>query len=132
MFSGITQSIYRCSVAISHSGTMGLKRSGNAGMPFRTTSVLDDPTWRTTQFNSLLPLWMLIANGLHMRQSISQICASHSARYSGPPQTCSAVEYPMKFPRCNNGTAMQSHRHCWTGIVAAVIAFPLAIKEVPS
>ena len=43
-----------------------LKRSGKAGMPFRTTSVQDDPTWRKTQFNSLLPCWMLIADGLRM------------------------------------------------------------------
>ena len=42
----------------------GLKRSVKAGMPFRTTSVQDDPTWRTTQFNSLLTCWMLIAVGL--------------------------------------------------------------------
>ena len=43
-----------------------LKRSGRAGMPFRTTSVQDDPTWRTTQFNSLLPCWMLIADALRV------------------------------------------------------------------
>ncbi|KAJ4445762.1 hypothetical protein ANN_12447 [Periplaneta americana] len=33
-------------------------------MPFRITSIQDDPAWRTTQFNSLLPCWMLIADGL--------------------------------------------------------------------
>ena len=25
------------------------------------------------------------------------------------------VGYPLKFRRCNNGTAMQLHRPCWTG-----------------
>ena len=44
----------------------GLKRSGKARMPFRTTSAQDDPTWKTTPFNSLLPCWMLIADGLHV------------------------------------------------------------------
>ena len=34
-----------------------LKRSGKAGMQFRTTSVQDDPMWKTTQINSLLPCW---------------------------------------------------------------------------
>ena len=38
----------------------GLKCSGKAGMPFRTLFVQEDPTWRTTQFNYLLPYWMLI------------------------------------------------------------------------
>ena len=52
--------MWRCSTAISHSGMMDSECSGKAGMPFRTTSVQDDPTWRTTQFNSLLPCWMLI------------------------------------------------------------------------
>ena len=32
-----------------------LKRSKKAELPFRTTSVQDIPTWRTTKFNSLLP-----------------------------------------------------------------------------
>ena len=47
----------------------GLKRSGKAGMPFRTTSVQDDPTCRTTQFNSLLPRQMLVADGLCVSRS---------------------------------------------------------------
>ena len=38
-----------------------LKRSGKEGIPFRTTAVQNDPTWRTTQFNSLLSCWMQIA-----------------------------------------------------------------------
>ena len=29
----------------------------------------------------------------------------------------------MKFPRCNNGTAMHSHRPCWTGINGKVTTF---------
>ena len=36
----------------------GLKCSRKVGMPFRTTSIQDNPTWRTTQFNFLLLRWM--------------------------------------------------------------------------
>ena len=46
----------------------GLKRSGKAGMSFRTTSVQDDPTWRRTQINSLVSCWMLIAERLRVSQ----------------------------------------------------------------
>ena len=33
------------------------------------------------------------------------------------------VGYPMKFPRCNNGTTMQSNRPCWTGSKGKVTTF---------
>ena len=56
--------MWRCSVAISHSDMMGLTRSGRSGLQFRTISVQDDPTWRIKELNSLLPCWMLIADGL--------------------------------------------------------------------
>ncbi|KAJ4426052.1 hypothetical protein ANN_27679 [Periplaneta americana] len=60
----------------------------------------DDPAWRTTQFNSLLPCWMLITDGLRTFWATAKI---------------QGVGYPMKYPRFNNGTTMQSHRPCWTG-----------------
>ena len=31
--------------------------------------------------------------------------------------------YPMKFPRCSNGTVMQLHRPCWTGTKGKVTTF---------
>ena len=55
MFSGTAWSMWRCSVAISHSGVIGLTHSEKAA-----NSVQDDPTWRTTEFNSLFPCPMLI------------------------------------------------------------------------
>ena len=61
-----------CHIAEWHDG---LKCSGKAGMPFRTTSIKDDPMWRTSQINSLLPCWMLIADGLHVsKQQKSEYC----------------------------------------------------------
>ena len=86
--------------------TPWLKRFGKAGMPFRTTSIQDDTKWRTIQFISLLPCWMLIADGLRVgcsgSRSMSQNCAQHSTWHYGLPQTCSPLD-PMKFLKCNNG-----------------------------
>ena len=31
--------------------------------------------------------------------------------------------YPMKFPRCNNGTTKLSHRPCWTSTKGKVMTF---------
>ena len=88
----------RCHTAQWHDG---LKRSGNAGMPFRTTSIQDNSIWRTTQFNSLLPVGCLsqmdcgwIISG---SRSMSQKCAPHSARYSGLPQNCNALDTRSNF-----------------------------------
>ena len=56
-----------------------VKRSGKAGMPLRTTSVQDDPTWITTRFNSCFPVvcWSLMdCTWVSSRiRSLSQICA---------------------------------------------------------
>ena len=56
-------------------------------------------------------------------RSMSQNRAQNSARHFELPQTCSAFGYPMKFPKCNNGTAMQSHRPCWTSTKGKVTTF---------
>ena len=41
------------------------------------------------------------------------------------PQSCSAMDRAdlVKFPRYNNDTAMQSHRHCWTGTKGKATTF---------
>ena len=57
------------------------------------------------------------------RQCMSQSCAPHSARYSGLSQTCSTFWIPMKFLKCNNGTAMQSQKPWWTGTKGKVNTF---------
>ena len=70
----------------------GLKRSRKAGMPFRTTFVHDYPTWRTTNFNSLLPCRMLIGS-----LSMSENCAPHSALNSGLQQIFIELHNPRHF-----------------------------------
>ncbi|KAJ4432887.1 hypothetical protein ANN_21526 [Periplaneta americana] len=60
---------------------MGLHEAcADAALPYHTVArwvkafregrdvVQDNPVWRTTQFNSLLPCWMLIANGLRLHR----------------------------------------------------------------
>ena len=72
----------------------GSKRSGKTGTPFRTTSAQEDPTWRTTQFKSLFPCSVRVSSG---SRSMSQNYVSHSARHSGLPRTCSALDTPCNF-----------------------------------
>ena len=88
-------------------------------MPFRMTSVQAVPMWRTTVFNSLLPSWILIADGLRVswqRKSnyVTKLCSTFWTTFR-VTANLQSVRYPMKFPRVNNGTAMQSHRPYWTG-----------------
>ena len=64
--------MWRFSVAISHSGTV-VKAFREGRMPFRTTSVQINPTWRTTQLNSLLPCWMVIVDGLYVKLALRWI-----------------------------------------------------------
>ena len=78
-----------------------LKLSGKAEITFRTTSLLDDPTWRTTQLASWFPdgcIWPMdcawVNSGI---LSMSQNCAPHSARHSGLPQTCSPLDTQLNF-----------------------------------
>ena len=77
----------------------GLKRLGKTGMPFRTTSVQDEPTRRTTEFNSLRPYWIDARSPMDCTwvssgsRSMSQNCVPHSA-HSGLPQICSALDTP--------------------------------------
>ena len=94
--------------------------SGKAGMTFWITSVHDDPMWRATQFKALLPCWMLIADG---RELAVENCAPYSARHSGLPQKFQRVGYAIEFPICKSGTAMQSHRPCWTDTTGTVTTF---------
>ena len=97
MFSG-TVAIERCHITQWHDG---LKRYGKAGMLFKTTSVQDTTTWRTTQFTPCFPFgcWLpmdceWVSSG---SQSMSQNCAPHSARHSGLLQTCSLLYTPWNF-----------------------------------
>ena len=73
MFSGTVRNmaIQHCHIAQWHEG---LKCSGKAEMLFRTASIQDDPSWRTTNCNSLLPCWMLIANGVCELAAEVRIC----------------------------------------------------------
>ena len=105
----------------------GLKHSGKAGMPFRTTSIYDNPTWRTTRFNSLLPGWILIADGLHLSyqwksEYITKLYPTF-CKTVWVTTNLRCVGYPKKFLSFNSGTAMQSHRPCWTGIKGKVTSF---------
>ena len=106
----------RCHITQWHNG---LKRSGKVEMPFRTTSVQNDPTWKTTQFNHFHPCWMLIVDGLRVissgSRSMSQNCVPHSALYSGLLQTCSALDTPWNF----RGSTMAPLYSC-TGLVGPV------------
>ena len=106
----------RCKLALElkRLKTPGLKRSRKEGFVQKNISTgrpqVENNTVRL--FASLLDAdrrWTtreLAAEVLSMSQNF----VPHSARHSGSPR----VGYPMKFPRCNNGTAMQSHRLCWT------------------
>ena len=79
-------------------------------MLFRTTSVQDDSTWRTTQFNSLVPCWMQIISmnwAWVSREYITELCSTFYTTFWVTAKL-QRVGYPMKFPRCNNGTAKQS------------------------
>ena len=83
------------------------KRSEKAGMPFRTTSVQDEPTWRTTQFNSLLSCSMLVAYELNMRYQrkskyVTKLCSTFCTTF-WVIANLQRVGYLMKFPMCNNG-----------------------------
>ena len=108
--------MHRCHIAQWHDG---LWHSGKAGMPFRTTSLQDDPTWITTQFNSCFPIgcWssMDLAWVSNKSLSKSQNCASHSAQHSGLPQTCSALDISWYF----RGATMAPLCSC-TGLVGQV------------
>ena len=77
-------------------------------MPFRTTSVQGDRTWRTTQFKA--------DRRWTARELAAEVGVCH--RTVLPIlgyRKLSARWYLMKFPRCNNGIAMQSQRSHWTG-----------------
>ena len=78
-----------------------LKHSGKAGMPFRTTSGQDNPTWRTTQSNSFLPCWMLKANRLHMSKQrkseyVTKLCSTFCMTF-WVTANLQRVGYPWNF-----------------------------------
>ena len=73
--------------------------------------------------NSLLPLWMLITDELCVSQQwkseyITKLCSTFCMTF-WVTTNLKHVGYPMNFPRCNNGTAKQSHRP-WTGTKGSV------------
>ena len=108
-----------CSAVILHRRHDGLKHSKKAGMLFRTTFIQDNPMWRITKFNSLLPCWMLIADGLRVSQQqkseyLTKLCSTVCTT-SWVTANLQRIGYTMKFPRCNNGTTMQLHRSSLTG-----------------
>ena len=112
-------SMQHCHIAQWHDGLM---RFGKTGMPFRTTSVQDDPTWRTTQTPCFpVACWSLmdcawVNSG---SRSMSQNCAPHSARHSGLPQTCSALDTPWNFQSVTKAP-LCSH---WTGTKGKMATF---------
>ena len=62
---------------------------------------------------------MLVADGLHRSnqrkfQYVTKLCSTFCTIF-WVTSNLQNVGYPMKFPMCINGTAMQSHRPCWTG-----------------
>ena len=96
-------------------------------MPFRITSIQNDPTWRTTQFNFLLSCSMLITDGLHMIQQqkskyVTKLCSTFYTTF-WVTATLQCIGYPMKFPMCNNGTTMQLHRPHWADTKGKVTTF---------
>ena len=108
--------IQRCHIA---QWDDGLKRSEMAGMPSKTASVQDDPTWRTTQVKFLLSCWMMIADGVRpskQRKSecVTELCSTFCTTF-WVTETLSALWISHEISKCNNGTAMQS-----TGLIGLV------------
>ena len=60
---------------------------------FRTISVQDDPTWKTTLLASLMDCMWVSRGSL----SMSQNWAPHSAWHSELSQTCSTLDIPWNF-----------------------------------
>ena len=73
-----------------------LKHSGKTRMSFKITSIQDDSTWRT-QFNSLLPCWLLIADGLRVSWQRKSEYVTDCAPHSGLEETCSVLVTPWNF-----------------------------------
>ena len=85
-----------------------VKHSRKAGIPFKTTphgqQHSSTPCFPVGCWSQMDCAWVSSRS-----LSMSQNCAPHS----GYQQTCSALDTHMKFPRCNNGTTMQSQRPYW-------------------
>ena len=86
-----------CHIAKWHDG---LKRSRKAGKLFRTTSVQDDPKSRTKQFNSLLPCWMLIADGLCVS---CQVATDNSPEFLLVSELCQMTSMRMRDKIADRG-----------------------------
>ena len=89
-----------------------VKLSGKPGMrsgqpPFK------DSIWRTTQLNSLLPCWT--TRELAAEFGVCHKTVLHILHDILGYRELADRWIPHEISECNNGTAMQPHRPCWTG-----------------
>ena len=126
MFSGTAWSKWRCNVAITHSGTM-VRVFWEGRYAVQDNLHTGRPHVKNNTVQLLLACWMLIANGLsvsyqwkfeYVTKLYSTICTTFWVTAN-----LQCIGYHMKFPRWNNGTAMQSHKPCWTGTKRRVATF---------
>ena len=95
----------RCHIAEWHDELEGYAK---AGMPFRKTSVQEDPTWTT---NVQLLASLLDAD----RRWTSELAAEVGVCHRTELHVVHDILGYRKLRRCNIGTDMQAHRPCWTG-----------------
>ena len=106
----------------------GLKRSGKAGIICRAGQPPQRTIPRGEQHSSSpCSLLDVIADGLRVSQQrksgyVTKLCSTFCTTF-WVTANLQRVGYPMKFPRYNIGTAMQSHRPCWTGTKGKVNTF---------
>ena len=93
---------------------------GKAGMPFRTTSIQDDPTWRTTQFNSLLSCWMLIARNSHELAAEVLVCHRTVLHILGY-RKLAAYWIPHEISDVQKWHHYAVVRPCWSGTKGKVM-----------
>ena len=132
-----------CHIALWHDG---LKHSRKVGMPFRTTSVRTTPHGEQHSSTPWFPVryWLSVdCMWICSSRNVSLNCAWGTNQFPNPPlkmgitikkiimKACTTfwvtanfqrIGYPMNFPRCNNGNAMQSHRPCCTGTKGRIVA----------
>ena len=115
--------MWRCSIAIFHSGTMvkafqegrdAVQDNPSIGLPHIENSTVQllpfllDAECRWIVCELAVEIGVCHKTVLHILHDIDGV---------------SNIGYPMKFPRCNNGTTLQSHRPCWTSAKRKVMTF---------
>ena len=91
----------------------------------KTISVQDDPMWRTTQFNSLLPCSMLIADGLRVSwqqksEYVTKLCSTFCMAFWFTTNL-QCIGYPVKF--------LVQQWHCYAVAQALLDQWIVAMDE---